>query len=79
MARTKTNTPNSEPEMADAKLIRANVDKQTELLLDKWGKEEGRSLQTHAGILLRRLAALAKSQPEELHKLGLLSPLIKVA
>lgn len=72
MSRKTPKTPNSEPLMTrDEKLIRALVDKSTEATLEEWAKEEGRSVQRHAGILLRRLAILFRDHPEKLQSLGL--------
>jgi hypothetical protein len=57
------------------KPIRALVDKRSEQSLEEWAKLEGRSLQMHCGILLRRIAVLYRDNPQKLEALGLLAGL----
>lgn len=80
MSRKITKTPNTEPQMTrDLKSTRALVDKTNEATLEAWARLEGRSYQMHAGIILRRIAHLYRSQPEALERLGLLAALVAVA
>ena len=58
-----------------AAVIKAEVDRETEVDFSAWADREGRSKQRHAAILLRKLTTLKKSHPAELAKLGLLDQL----
>ena len=53
----------------------ALVDKKSAPVLEEWSRLEGRSMQSHNGILLRRLARLYRECPDKLQELGLLTPL----
>jgi hypothetical protein len=62
------------PMRDDLTPTKALVDKKTVAALDEWARMEGRSLQSHNGILLRRLARLYRESPEKLEQLGMLAP-----
>lgn len=56
--------------------VGAELDPDTDRALNKWSKDEGRSKRGHAAILLKRLARLRESAPDDLVRLGLLTPSI---
>ena len=59
--------------------IRVQVDAETDLQFADWSENEGRSKRRHVSILLRKLARLRKSRPQELERLGLIEPLAALA
>src|SRR4051812_10643886 len=66
-----------EPDMSkDLISIRSLIDKKSLQTISEWADAEGRSQQQHTYVLLRRLAALFRENPEGLEKLGLLTPFI---
>lgn len=53
-------------------VVKTELGKPAERELDVWAKLEGRSKQQHAAVLLRKLIAVRKSNPDALSSLGLL-------
>jgi uncharacterized sporulation protein YeaH/YhbH (DUF444 family) len=51
--------------------IRIEVDRETDHEFSQWSDAEGRSKRRHVEILMRKLASLRKSHPEDLQRLGL--------
>lgn len=56
--------------------IKAEVCKETEMDFSDWAHQEGRSKQRHASILLKKLTALRKTNPDELTRIGLMDGVI---
>lgn len=56
-------------------LTKASVDEATSSTLEHWAELEGRSVQAHNGVLLRRIASLYQTDRQKLISLGLMTPL----
>lgn len=61
----------------DLAKVPALLDKKSKTTLEAWAEAEGRSAQSHYGILLRRLARLFDERPEKLEEIGILTPHVR--
>ncbi len=59
--------------------IGIEVDRETDTEISEWSEEEGRSKRRHTAILVRRLAKLRKTNPDDLQRLGLLNATTSLA
>lgn len=55
--------------------IGAEVDRETDVALRRWSRDEGRSKRRQAAICLRRLTSLRQESPEQLLKMPTLDVL----
>lgn len=54
--------------------IGVEVDRETDMEIERWSQEEGRSKRRHTAILVRRLTNLRKTHRQDLERLGLVQP-----
>jgi hypothetical protein len=59
--------------------VRIELDRETDLAVSRWCSDESRSKRRHISVLLRKLANLRNTHPQELERLGLLDRLPNAA